>query len=313
MRTHPALVIAASLLVAAEIACDTVAGGKNDVLAFEFDADTALFPSAFSTPLAQGTRVGVHVWKSESDKTAVSVVNAESGNPSVANITSTAGNLITIEALSVGTAEITVTTADGDDAFDVTVAALGKVDLEYPGAIVSDSPKSAGVVGGTARFLMSLKDADNKVLIGYGDVPVAISPTGAATLGTSDDVGFLGIRFETPGTLEITGQGDDKLTMTVVAAADLTALTWKGFAEVPTLPVGGQTVGILRGATAGGDKVVGVASLATVTTGDDAVCSITANPRLGEGVFTLSAKKAGECQVTASLGALAGRATITVQ
>lgn len=312
-RTHPLIVLCCTLLVAAEIACDTVAEGKNDLVAFQFDADTALIPAAFNTPVAAGTRAGVLVVKGKNDSTPVSVVDATSSNPAVIEVNSTAGNLITLVGVAAGTAEITVQTVDGEDAFDVSVDTIAKVDLNLPGTIAPDNPPSKGLQGGTARFAMSLKNAAGKDLIGYGEVPVTVAPDGAATLAATQEVGGLSLTFATPGALTVTGQGDDALTVDVIASADLTGLTWKGFAEVPTLPVGGKTVGILRGANADGDTVVGAASLANVTTGDSAICSITANPRLGEGVFTLTAKAKGECQVIASLGALFGRATITVQ
>ncbi|MCC6621010.1 MAG: hypothetical protein IT385_07130 [Deltaproteobacteria bacterium] len=305
----------ASLLMGCGLAlaaCDTVAEGKNELVAFAFDADSALIPAAFSTHVAKGLKVGVRVYRSESDKTAVSVIEASSATPGIAEVRSTVGNLITLEAQAAGTAEIAVTVADGEDAFDVTVDDLAKADLNYPGRLlVPDSPTPLGLQGGTARFIMTLKNAANNNLIGYGDVPVEVAPTGAATT-TASAVGYLDVTFNVPGSLTITGQGDEALTMEVVAQADLTALEWTGL-DIANLPAGEKSVAILRGVVADGDKVVGVASVATVTTNDASVCTVTPSPSLGEGLFTIEAIAAGECQVSATLGALADRQTLTIQ
>ncbi len=292
-------------------ACDTVAEGKNELVAFAFDAESAFLPASFSTSIAKGLRVGVLVYASESDKSPVSVIDASAATPTIAEVRSTAGNLITIEALEAGTTEIGVTVAEGDDAFDVTVKELAKVDLEYPGRLlVSDNPKSLGLQGGTARFITTLKDAANQNLIGYGDLPVTVAPQGAAT-ASSKDVGYLEVRFNTTGELTITGEGDEALTMEVVAQTDLTALEWTGL-DIGNLGVGDQSVAILRGVTADGSKVVGVASLASVSTNAAGVCTVAPNPRLGEGLYTITAVGAGECEVSATLGALADRSTLTI-
>jgi hypothetical protein len=60
---------------------------------------------------------------------------------------------------------------------------------------------------------------------------------------------------------------------------------------------------VLRGLTAAGDKVVGVASLATVSSADGSICTVSPLPRLGEGAYLVQGKSAGTCRITATLGA----------
>jgi len=310
-RTVRSLILP-TLTAASFGACDQVAEGKNELVAFGFDAESALIPAAFSTHLAKGLSVGVRVYASEDDKTAVSVIDAGSANASIAEVRSTLGNLITLDAIAAGTAEIQVTVAAGEDAFDVTVDELAKVDLNYPGRLlVPDSPTPLGIQGGTARFIMTLKNASDKNLVGFGAVPVTVAPTSGAT-AVARDIGYLEVTFNVPGTVTLTGQGDAALTMEVVPQSDLTALEWTGL-DIANLPVGQKSVSILRGVVADGDKVVGVASVASVTTSDTSVCTIAPSPSLGEGLFTLTGVAAGECQVSATLGALAARQTVTIQ
>lgn len=307
---RPVVVVPISFVIVAALAagCDQVAEGKRELVAFGFDADTQLIPAAFSTSIGKGLRVGVRVYAAEKDTTPVPVLDAESADPRIAEVRGTAGNLITLEALAVGTVEIGVAVAAGEDAFDVTVKELSKVDLAYPGFLVPDNPKSLGVQGGTARFGTTLKDAAGAVLVGYGDVPVIIAPSGAA-VATSKEVGYLEVQFATTGSVDITGQGDDKLTMEVVPQSALTGLEWSKLSDVK---VGQITAGILRGVTADSEKVVGVASLATVTTTNPGICAVELAPNLGEGVFNVRGVSAGDCQIAATIGALAGRATFAV-
>ena len=150
------------------------------------------------------------------------------------------------------------------DSYSVAIEDQGAdwVDLSAPGVIVSDNPPSKGVVGGTARFIVSFKDAANKSAIGVGDVPVEVAPLSAAVVEESDEVGFVPVTFNVAGTLTLTALGDDALTVDVVADADVVDLELKGPDTVHTLIVGTDLAAILRGVTAANEKVVGIAPLA---------------------------------------------------
>lgn len=312
MRTTT--LVSLSLLLSMVAACDTVDAGKNDILAFQWDVESQLIPPSFATNLAAGTRAGVRVLASETDTTGVNVIHAESSNPAVVEVQGTAGNIITLEGIAPGTAEISVRSVGGDDVFDVSVSALGLIDLDHPGAVAAEAD-AKGMVGGTARFRMVLKDASGGILIGQGEAVedgITVDPSNALQLGANQEVGSLALTFSAPGTFTLTGTGDTALTMDVVADADVTALEWTGLDNL-TLPVGASSVGYLRGVTGEGDKVVGVAALATVTSSAPQICSITPNVRLGEGVYTIRGVSAGACQITASLGERADTAPVTIE
>lgn len=303
--------------IALLLACDPTVAGKNDVLRFRYDADDSFLPSAFATPIGTGLAARVEVFVDPdggdgSDQVGAPVIDASSNDPVVIDVVATAGNEITLLAKSAGIAEISVQTTSGDDRFDVRVVDIAKVDLQHPGVLVSDNPPSKGVVGGTARFIVALKDSANNAVVGFGALQATVAPNGAAVVLESEEIGFVPVRFGVAGAATITAQGDDALDLDIVADADVVSLEMKGPDAVTSLKVDGELVAVLRGLTGAGDKVVGVASLATVTSSDSAVCAISPSPRLGEGAYLIKAKAVGTCRLEATLGARAVRHDLTV-
>ena len=193
------------------------------------------------------------------------------------------------------------------------VVDIAKIDFSHPGVLISDTPPSKGIVGGTARFIVALKTSGNEAAVGFGQLNATITPTGAAQLLESEDIGFAPMRFAVAGTATLTGLGDEPLTIEMVADADVTTLEMVGPGAVSELVAGRELAAVLRGMTDAGDKVVGVASLATVASSDPAVCTITANERLGEGAYLIVAKAPGSCRVSATLGSRAVQHDITVK
>lgn len=294
-------------------ACDATVAGKNDVLRFRYDADDNFLPAAFNTPIGAGLAVNVEVFvgSSASSQETASVIDATSSNAAAVTVVATQGNVVTLLAHDPGTAEVTVETVRGTDRFDVTVVAVAKVDLSHPGVIASDNPPSKGIVGGTARFIVSLKSSSNQAAIGIGQIMAVPEPTTAMAVLEAESIGFLPVRFIAPGTATLTGTGDDPLTVEIVADADVTALDLN-VANVDRAVVGVNVGAVLRGLTLANEKVVGVASLAQVGTDDAAICTIVPNDQLGEGAYLIVPKAAGTCRVTATLGARAGSAELTV-
>jgi len=299
------------------LACDDTVAGNNDVLRFRYDADDNFLPSAFNTPIGAGLAARVEVFfDPDGDGSAAEVeapvIDAASSDASIVAVVATTGNTLTLLAKAAGSAEIRVQTSRGEDVFDARVVDVAKIDISHPGVLVSDSPPSKGMVGGTARFIIALKTSGNQPAVGFGQFEVTVAPLGALQLLESEDVGFAPVRFGVAGTATLTGLGDEPLTVEVVADADVTTLEMIGPGTVTELVAGRELAAILRGRTAAGDKVVGVASLATVASSDPSVCTITPNQKLGEGAYLIVAKAAGTCRVSATLGARAVQHDIAV-
>lgn len=300
------------------LACDTTVAGKNDVLRFRYDADDNFLPSAFNTPIGAGLAARVEVFidpdgSGTSAELEAPVIDASSSEAAVVTVVQTTGNTLTLLAKAAGSSEIRVQTTRGDDVFDVRVVDVAKVDLSHPGVLVSDNPPSKGIVGGTARFIVALKTSGNEAAVGFGQLSATITPTGAAQLLESEDIGFAPVRFAVAGTATLTGLGDEPLTIEMVADADVTTLEMVGPGTVSELTTGNELAAVLRGMTAAGEKVVGVASLATVASSDPSVCTISPNPQLGEGAYIIVAKAPGSCRVSATLGARAVQHDLTVK
>lgn len=297
------------------LACDPTVAGKNDVLRFRYAADDNVLPTALTTPIAAGfaADVEVRIDPAGAAERNSNVIDASSDDPAVVDVVATAGNVITLLAKRAGRAEIAVRSVDGEDAFDVSVVEVTKFDLSHPGILVSDNPPSKGLVGGTARFIVQMKDAANKTAIGLGPVPVTVDPVGALVAEDSTEAGFVPVRFNAVGTATLTAQGDDALTVEVVAVADVVDLAMTGPDTVHSLLVGTDLTAVLRGITTQNEKVVGVASLANVSATPAAVCTITPTPGVGEGAFLIEAVAAGTCTVTASLGDRVATYDVTVE
>ncbi len=284
--------------------------GENEVLSFRYNADEQAIPLALSTPIAVDLFATVEVYGPEGVSQPANVVNATSSASDIAEVVATTGNTLTIEARASGVADITVETALGEDIFEITTGALGKVDLSHPGVLVSDNPASKAVAGGSARFFAVLKDSANGALVGFGSLPIEVSPANSATILDNEELGTVLVRFPTEGTVTLTGSGDEPLTVEVIPTTDLVDLTFGGASQsVQNGQVGALK---LRGLTADASTVVGVASLAAVTTSTPDKCDVLPNPKLGEGVYKVITKELGDCLVTASLGALSAQTTITI-
>jgi hypothetical protein len=296
--------LVAALAVVA--ACDIQQTGENNLLSFRFDAAESIVPASFSTPIAVGMDVDVLTTRATAQTTAVSVIEAESDDPSIVSVKGTAGNRIMLRALKEGSVRIAVRSVEGDDAFTVTTSTLAKVELKAPGLIVPDNPPSRAVVGGRMRLFMGLRDANDRHLAGYGAAPVTIEPRSAATILETTDVGFLDVRPGAAGALTLSPQGGQAVNIEVIALEDVTSLELRG-ANVANIKVGAFILTNLRGVTDAADRVVGVADLATVASDNPEICDVVAAPRFGEGAFEIKGLAEGSCRVNATLGALAVR------
>jgi hypothetical protein len=309
LAPHLTAIALAALVVPA---CDQAIAGKDDVLSFRYDVDDQLFPPALSTPAAATMLVDVEVFGKVGSGSPASVLDATSADPTVAEVVATTGNRVTLRAKAPGRVEVAVRSTLGDDAFDLDVATLAKVDLQAPGVLASDNPPSKALSGATSRFFAYLRDGANRTLVGYGPVAITADPAGSATFPEATEIGMVPIRLTGEGLVTLTAMGDEPLTVEVVPTSALTGLALKGPDTVATVLVDGTLIGVLRGVTADGSDVVGVASVASVITTNGALCTITPALKLGEGAFEIRGKAAGTCRVEASLGSLQVRYDITV-
>jgi len=315
MRLGHVSPLVATLAIVSLGACDALRTGKDEKLAFQLDADDRIIPASFNTPLAVGFRVDVLTFAADSGRTPVTVAIAQSKSGAIARVTGTSGNRITLEGRAAGRAEIEVTSSAGNDAFDINVAEVASATLAYPGLLLVPATPPVWIVeGGTARFGVSLRDAQNRLLIGYGDFPVTIEPADADVLPTQD-VAHLAVRFTAPGTFELTPLGGASLEVEVVAASviDTLALETGLDGGASSLERGKTTVAVARGLTEHGDTVLGLSGLVTVTTLTPIVCTVEESPRLGDAVFIVRGAGAGICELQATLGGHVATATLTVE
>jgi len=292
----PAIALAFTLFTTG---CDVTTAGEDNVVSFRLDAAVNAVPVAFDTPIAVGMSVDVLTLSTDTAHSAVAVTSATSENAAVVVVEGTSGNRISLRAVSVGTARVTVETANGADAFTVTTADIAKVDLKAPGVIVSDNPQSLGIQGGTARFFVTLKNASDKLIVGHGALPIAVEPSTAATFIATPDVGFVDLQMNETGSVALKPEGAPELIFDIIAPELVTGLDLRGL-DVTSILRGAAILITLRGTTDLADKVVGVASLATFTSATPEKCTVTAAPRLGEGVFEIKGLAAGACQVGAT-------------
>ncbi|MFT7581292.1 MAG: hypothetical protein ACI9MR_002967 [Myxococcota bacterium] len=289
--------------------CDVTAAGVNETLSFRFDTDDRVFPVAFSTPIAVGYRADVIVSNKNGANGAVTA--ASSSDSAIIGVVGTAGSRVTLSAAAAGTADLIVASGALMDRVGVEAGEVATYDLRYPGFfLVPEQPPVRLAQGGSARFGLTLKDAGGRLLIGYGAFPVVLSPSTAGVVDASDAVAHVTVRFSELGVADVTIEGDDALTVEVVAPSDITDLTFEG--ELDLLQDAPGVVG-LRGALAGGERVVGLAGLVTVESLTESVCEVQASPVLGDGAYAVDAKEPGTCELLATLGDTTGTIALTVR
>jgi hypothetical protein len=290
--------------------CELAQAGEEGRLSFRLDAASGAVPLPFGTPLAVGLDVDVRVEAADATAGNVNLTGATSEAPDVVEVVGESGTRLTLRALRAGSAHIRVSSSLGEDGFTVTAADIAAVELKAPGILVPDNPASALIAGGTARVFVTLKDAVGRPLAAGGVPPITVTPEGAGAALPSEEPGFVRVRADTPGTLTMTPERGESLTLEVIASDAVTGLDLRG-AGLGTLRVGATVPIGLRGTTDAAQTVVGLADDAALT-GTPGVCSVAERPNLGEGVFEIRAEAAGACTVSATFGALTTSSQIEI-
>jgi len=313
------LALSSSLLLAfgAFSGCDLVKSGDEGNLEFELVSTDRVVPFAFGTPLASGLSVDVKVYVAGGDRTPASINLAQPTDQSVAVVTGTNSDRFTLLGKTAGGTKVELVSASGNDSFDLTVSAISEITLLQPGRVlVPLTPPVRVAQGGTARFPFTLKSSDGRQLVGYGQLPIDVTPESAAQAVDTDSTGLLSVLFSELGAVTLTPSvGGGAVEVTVVAATDITGLDFAApdAGATRTVEVGKTTALALEAENDLAEPVVGLTGLVTVTTSTPSVCSVAQSEILGDAVFQVTGLAAGTCEVEAGLGELSATASVTVQ
>lgn len=352
---EPFFLVLSALCLAFGTGCVTL--GKAGVLGFDYEARDRLLGRSGpgNAALAVGGYVNLNVYSRmppparEGDGAdglggatraggpggfdPVEVLRAWSSIPEVARLDAPAGRSVRVHGVSAGQADVSVESALGGDSVVVSVAEVESATLEHwlagvvgEGRFTADT---AFVQGGTGRFLLSMRDASGRAVVGAGVVPpITVAPAGAARVAAvaEGDLRHAEIRFDLAGPVELGMRRRDPLRAQVIEAASVTALaivTVELTAGVAPLPAGvrqGRGIGAaVRGVLADGRRALLLGDVARVTSATPDVCATPADPTerarlvLGDGVTAVDAAAPGTCTLVATLGALRAEATFPVE
>lgn len=297
-------IAALALCAVASAGCDALQSGNEDKLAFEFVTTDRLLPVSFGTPLATGLSIDVAVYVAGTARTPATLTLAQSRDQAVARVTATDGNRFTLNARRAGTSLIETVSPAGNDTFDLAVVDIARVDLAYPGKLLSPAtPPVSVLLGGTARFGVTLKAADDRLLVGYGAFPVTLSPETAAAAVATESTGHYAVRFDEAGAVTLSPEGGDALEVTVVPLDAVDALNVTLTGEATIFSVGERSAILVDARDEFNQPIFGLTGVLAVTTTTPSVCTVSQSHLLDDAAFELLGIAPGVCSVTATLGA----------
>lgn len=290
--------------------CEVVQEGEQGNFFFRYDTE-GVFP--FGTDVAVDSRVDIGVFYDEETTDAVPVATAVIDGTDF--VLSQTGNPLTVSALQAGEADLTVTDDDGlEDTVNIEAREVDTVELRIPNPFNLTGGEGVFLEQGRAHVPYDLK-AGESMLVGYGFPGFTATPAEAATLTdglAEQDLYFQHVTFHSAGAVTLGHALADDLAVTVVPATDVATLEWKNFGGTEGVEVGTELLLFLEAKTTGGAFVLGTDGAASVSTADEAVCTVAHSDLWGDGIYELSALTAGSCEVTASLNGLTANFDTTV-
>lgn len=181
----------------------------------------------FVKPIAPGAKLDLHVFTNgTSDK--LTLVKAVSSKPSVLAVDKVSGETLTVLGGAPGGAELTIT-ARGADGVELTdkmffhVAKPASHKLEHS---CTEDREAVYVRGASIDVFHSMATADNRAVIGYGWVPVAIEPAGALELTAQPQAGTVYRYTSASAQKQVTVRSlvdGTKLSLRVVDGSEITS------------------------------------------------------------------------------------------
>jgi hypothetical protein len=240
---------------------------------------------------------------------------------------------VRVHGVSPGSTDVSVESALGADTVAVSVTEVDVATVEH--WLVGMLPKmrfstdAAFLRGGTGRFFLAMRDASGRRAVGAGIVPpITVEPERAAAIAAiaDGDLRHVEVRFDRAGPVELRMRRTAPLKVLVVEAASVTALEivaldlQAGAVESPSSVGQGRGLGAaVRGVLQDGSRVLLLGDVARIASATPDVCAtpadLTERARLvfGDGATAVDAVSPGTCTLVATLGALRGEVSMTVE
>lgn len=287
--------------------------GEHGRLSFRWLLVDAPGPRDFRLAMARGFRMDVAV---ERGGARVPVTSAVPRDRSLLAVTNVREDAFTIEAQRPSNSLVDVSAGGVADAASFIVVELKRVRLDPPAA-TGRAPyeRFAFLRGGTALFGMQLLGLDDRPLVGWGTVPVTITPPRTATALLSVMTDHLAVQFDDYGHAVIAPLGSPSLSGDVVDPSHITGLSLAALGPVSSISqaAGAPVVHlVLEAKLDDGRDGVGLDGLAMVESRNPSVCGVAIAPVMGNGVYAVRAVAPGSCLVVANIGTMAARSMISI-
>lgn len=298
--------------------------GKSGNFSFAYVMPDSIAGTGLSTPIAVGARMDLNVFENDGNRTPVTVGSATTANTAVLDVVDTGGDVVTVEAKSAGTTELTVSASGGSDSVDLLTAELGSASLTLPRLL--GNPDEADVVflvGGTSTWGLRLEDGSGNKLVGYGLDVVSFNPESSGGVVASQDVEHVKIRIDAAGSVGVQPSNGQEIVVEAVDPSEVTELTIDDGDNDPSNPlpelgVEQQKILFVSTALSDGRRGIGIDGVVNLVSGSPDVCDVSLDigsdflEQLTDDSFLVTAKTAGECQINATLGSLSATVSMTI-
>lgn len=134
----------------------------------------------FVKPIAPGAKLDLAVFANGTTD-ELGILEVVSSKPNVLRVASIHGELLTVQGVSPGTAELTITVKDGDGkrVTDKMFFHVAKPATHGLAHICTEEPKAAYLKGSDVVVFHSLATTDKRPIIGYDYRPLTVSPAPA--------------------------------------------------------------------------------------------------------------------------------------
>lgn len=302
------LLTALTAVLAAPLAgCGLSTEGENRLARFQWDDPTAPLGASLDQAVAVGTTARLDVQAIDATPD-FRVRGAKVEPPEIARVTAAPNelNVLLVEGLESGTAELIITTDAGEDITTIRVAAPADT------VVSSQTGTDKVLVGGVETLLIERREITGAKLVGVAPAELEIKPEGVAERVEGGVESEFRLRYLTEGgkTIEI---GDGSLSREIVTTDDVMRFDFAEGLQRATLKAGESQPGVIQALDAADELIGALEGAVEITNETPEICTATVQHRLFLPALVVQAHTAGACVIGGQLGTHEARIELTVE
>lgn len=299
--------LTALALAATLTGCGLSTEGENRLARFQWDDPSAPLGASLDQAVAAGTTARLEVQAIDA-MTGLRVRGAKVDPPEIARVTAAPNelNVLLVEGLESGTAELTITTDAGEDITTIRVAAAADT------VVSSRTGADKVLVGGIETLVVERREITGQKLVGVAPAELEVKPPEAAERVEGGVDSEFRLRYLTAGgqTIEV---GDGSLSREVVTADDVMTFDFAAGLQGATVKAGESQPGVIQALDAADEMIGALEGAVELTSETPEICTVTFQHQIFLPGLTVRGVSAGDCVITGKLGDHEARVELTVQ